>query len=134
MIIHRDVKCANILTTTEANIKISDFGAAKQLSKSVREAKFEGNRDCKSFKGSPFWLAPEVALKIGHSYPVDIWSLGCCALEMLTGRSPWSDVTIDRNEVINLIKDPKQYPNYPEHISAECYDFIFHCCIVRNPQ
>lgn len=29
MIIHRDIKCANILTTTEANIKISDFGAAK---------------------------------------------------------------------------------------------------------
>ena len=60
-IVHRDIKCANILTTTDAMIKISDFGAAKQLSKTVREAKFFGNKDCKSFKGSPFWLAPEIA-------------------------------------------------------------------------
>ena len=79
------MKCANVLTNNDAMIKISDFGAAKQLSKNVEEAKADGYTDCKSVKGSPFWVAPEVIRHEGHSYPADIWSLGCLAIEMLTG-------------------------------------------------
>ena len=46
-----------------------------------------------SLQGSIFWMAPEVVAqsKRGYSAKVDIWSLGCVALEMLAGRRPWSD-------------------------------------------
>lgn len=73
-------------------------------------------------------------MKEGHSYPVDIWCLGCCCLEMLTGRPPWTDRTTKRNKVLNIIAKTDDYPNYPSSISDECYDFIFNCCIKRDPK
>jgi len=45
----------------------------------------------KSFKGSPYWMAPEVILNSnGCSLSVDVWSLGCTILEMATTKPPWS--------------------------------------------
>lgn len=40
------------------------------------------------------YMAPEVFMKtesIGHGRAVDIWSVGCCIVEMASGRRPWSE-------------------------------------------
>ena len=42
-----------------------------------------------SIKGSPYWMAPEVVRGEGAGKPSDVWSLGCCIIEMLTGQPPW---------------------------------------------
>ncbi|CAH2049726.1 unnamed protein product [Thlaspi arvense] len=49
-----------------------------------------------SLKGSPHWMAPEAVMR-KDSNPrlacaVDIWSLGCTVIEMLTGRPPWNEL------------------------------------------
>lgn len=39
-------------------------------------------------------MAPEVFMKSessGHGRAADIWSVGCCVIEMASGRRPWSD-------------------------------------------
>ena len=46
-----------------------DFGLATKI-------EFEGERK-KTLCGTPNYIAPEVLCKKGHSYEVDIWSLGC---------------------------------------------------------
>ena len=61
-IIHRDLKCANVLVDNMGVIKLSDFGASKRIISTFDE---EGNIAddktlCKSVKGSPYWMAPEV--------------------------------------------------------------------------
>ena len=42
-------------------------------------------------KGSPYWMAPEVVMRKGHSFSADVWSFGCVLIEMITSRPPWSD-------------------------------------------
>uniref|UniRef100_A0A7N0V7P0 mitogen-activated protein kinase kinase kinase n=1 Tax=Kalanchoe fedtschenkoi TaxID=63787 RepID=A0A7N0V7P0_KALFE len=49
-VVHRDIKCANILVDTSGSVKLADFGLAKATRKN----------DVKSCKGTPYWMAPEV--------------------------------------------------------------------------
>ncbi|XP_039173367.1 mitogen-activated protein kinase kinase kinase 1-like [Eucalyptus grandis] len=76
-VIHRDIKCANILVDASGAVKLADFGWAKATEMNA----------AKSFKGTLLWMAPEVFESVNNrSYGLaaDIWSLGCTVLEMLT--------------------------------------------------
>ena len=129
-IAHRDLKCANILINNDASIRISDFGASKKL---VMKKDSSGYEQWKSLKGSPYWLAPEVAQREGHDLAVDIWSLGCCAIEMLTGIPPWSDRSKKAAKVLSFLKNPKEKITVPQNFSQEWQDFIFNWWLQRDP-
>jgi mitogen-activated protein kinase kinase kinase len=47
-----------------------------------------------SLAGTPMYMAPEVIKneKSGRLGSSDMWSLGCCLLEICTGRKPWSNL------------------------------------------
>ncbi|XWS25032.1 hypothetical protein CRYUN_Cryun27aG0036000 [Craigia yunnanensis] len=80
--VHRDIKGANIQVDPNGEIKLVDFGMAKHMTSCS---------SMRSFKGSPYWMAPEVIMNTcGYSLAVDIWSLGCTILEMATSKPPWS--------------------------------------------
>ncbi|XP_044490407.1 mitogen-activated protein kinase kinase kinase 1-like isoform X2 [Mangifera indica] len=49
-VVHRDIKCANILVDASGSVKLADFGLAKATKMN----------DVKSSKGTPFWMAPEM--------------------------------------------------------------------------
>ena len=78
-------------------------------------------------KGSPYWMAPEVIRKSGHGKPADIWSLGCCVLEMLTSKPPWSELGRDIKKIMETIRDTKDHPIYPSGLSADCIQFLDLC-------
>lgn len=106
-IIHRDLKCANVLVTHDGTVRLSDFGSSKR---------FENIDEfyTKSLKGSPYWMAPEVVRREGHTFSADIWSVGCVIIEMLTGLPPWSNYSRNAKEVLNLIATPDNLPDIPE--------------------
>ncbi|KAK4793085.1 hypothetical protein SAY86_023520 [Trapa natans] len=59
---------------------------------------------------------------------VDIWSLGCTVIEMLTGRPPWSEY----EGAAAMFKILKDTPPVPKSLSPEGKDFL-RCCFQRNP-
>ncbi|XP_009777785.1 mitogen-activated protein kinase kinase kinase 1-like [Nicotiana sylvestris] len=120
-VIHRDIKCANILVDVSGSVKLADFGLAKA-------AKLN---DIKSCKGTAFWMAPEVVNRKNNGYglPADIWSLGCTVLEMLTGQIPYSH--LEGMQALFRIGRGEP-PPLPDTLSAEAQDFINRCLRV-NP-
>mmetsp|Transcript_21031 Transcript_21031/g.18659 ORF Transcript_21031/g.18659 Transcript_21031/m.18659 type:complete len:118 (+) Transcript_21031:428-781(+) len=86
-VIHRDLKLGNLFVDDKMEIKIGDFGLATKL-------EFEGDRK-RTICGTPNYIAPEILEgKTGHSYEVDIWSLGVIIYTLLIGKPPFetSDV------------------------------------------
>lgn len=63
-------------------VKIGDFGLAAKL-------EFTGERK-RTICGTPNYIAPEVLEgKKGHSFEVDLWSLGVVLYTMLVGKPPF---------------------------------------------
>ncbi|XP_057446156.1 mitogen-activated protein kinase kinase kinase YODA-like [Lotus japonicus] len=121
--IHRDIKGANLLVDTNGRVKLADFGMAKHIT---------GQSCPLSFKGSPYWMAPEVIKNSsGCNLAVDIWSLGCTVLEMATTKPPWSQY--EGVAAMFKIGNSKELPTIPDHLSNEGKDFV-RKCLQRNPQ
>ncbi|KAH9603504.1 hypothetical protein KSS87_010020 [Heliosperma pusillum] len=121
--VHRDIKGANILVDPNGRVKLADFGMAKHIT---------GQSCPLSFKGSPYWMAPEVIKNTGgNSLAVDIWSLGCTVLEMATTKPPWSQY--EGVAAMFKIGNSKELPAIPDHLSEEGKDFV-KLCLRRNPR
>jgi polo-like kinase 1 len=81
-IIHRDLKLGNLFLTDKMELKVGDFGLATKL-------EFEGERK-RTVCGTPNYIAPEILDgKTGHSYEVDIWSLGVIVYTLIIGKPPF---------------------------------------------
>ncbi|CDW84848.1 mitogen-activated protein kinase kinase kinase 3-like [Stylonychia lemnae] len=127
-IIHRDLKCANVLVDNMGVVKLSDFGASKKIIQNFNQyGEIVDEKLSKSVIGSPYWMAPEIMQKIGHGKPADIWSLGCCVIEMLTSKPPWIEYGKDAKTIMDLIKTHGKPPKYPDNISKECKGFLDYC-------
>lgn len=80
--IHRDLKLGNLFLNDKMEIKLGDFGLATRL-------EFEGEKK-KTICGTPNYIAPEILEgKMGHSYEVDIWSLGVIIYTLIIGKPPF---------------------------------------------
>lgn len=105
-VIHRDLKLGNFFLSDKMEIKIGDFGLATKL-------EFDGERK-RTICGTPNYIAPEVLDgKQGHSYEVDVWSLGVIAYTLLVGKPPFetSDVkTTYRRIRMNAYSFPDHVP------------------------
>ncbi|CAF1132541.1 unnamed protein product [Adineta steineri] len=84
---HRDVKGANILLTDDGHVKLADFGVAASITATICKRK--------SFIGTPYWMAPEVAAverKGGYNHLCDIWAVGITAIEFAELQPPMFDL------------------------------------------
>ncbi|KAI3460612.1 hypothetical protein Pfo_017275 [Paulownia fortunei] len=118
-VVHRDIKCANILVDTSGLVKLADFGLAKAVKLN----------DAKSCKGTAFWMAPEVVRSQGYGLAADIWSLGLTVLEMLTRRFPYSDLEW-MSALFRIGKGER--PLIPDSLSSDARDFM-HKCLQVDP-
>jgi len=116
--VHRDIKCSNILVYPNGQVKLADFGVAKQMSQSLAN----------SCKGTLLYMAPEMIEPPPDSrrygLEVDIWSLGCTIIEMADGKGPWSHL---KGFSFFFKVSQGELPPIPELLSSEAKDFIRRC-------
>ena len=117
-VIHRDIKCANILIGKNGVCKLTDFGGAKILKEEVSVLT--------TMQGTPNWMAPEIIKGLGGSRFSDIWSIGCTVLEMFQGVPPYSDKK-EAFGVFNCICKKKELPEIPKDMPELMKDFVMKC-------
>eukprot|EP00069_Balaena_mysticetus_P009010 bmy_06174T0 len=78
---------ANILLTDHGDVKLADFGVAAKITATIAKRK--------SFIGTPYWMAPEVAAvekNGGYNQLCDIWAVGITAIELGELQPPMFDL------------------------------------------
>ncbi len=88
------------------DLKLGDFGLATKLD-------FDGERK-RTICGTPNYIAPEVLEgKNGHSYEVDIWSLGVIIYTLIIGKPPFETANVKTT----YEKIRKNSYKFPEHVA-----------------
>lgn len=107
--VHRDLKPENILIDQTGYIKLCDFGFCKVMKTKTW-----------TLCGTPEYLAPEVILSKGYSFPVDWWACGVLIFEMVAGHPPF--FASDPNKVYEKILDGGY--KCPDSIIGDCKSII----------
>ena len=123
-VIHRDLKLGNLFLSENMELKVGDFGLATKL-------EFDGERK-RTVCGTPNYIAPEILEgKTGHSFEVDVWSLGVIMYTLIIGKPPFE--TNNVKETYKRIKIGNY--SFPENaiISEPAKDLI-QSILVLEPQ
>ncbi|KAF3585308.1 hypothetical protein F2Q69_00025883 [Brassica cretica] len=117
-IAHCDVKGSNVLVGVNGEAKIADFGCAKRVEPELTEP----------VRGTPAFMAPEVARGERQGKESDIWALGCTVIEMVTGSPPWvgGDST-DPVSVLYRVGYMGESPELPSSLTEQAKDFLGKC-------
>ncbi|NXP92937.1 M3K3 kinase, partial [Passerina amoena] len=117
MIVHRDIKGANILRDSAGNVKLGDFGASKRI-----QTICMSGTGIKSVTGTPYWMSPEVISGEGYGRKADVWSVACTVVEMLTEKPPWAE--FEAMAAIFKIATQPTNPQLPDSVSSSCRNFL----------
>jgi tRNA A-37 threonylcarbamoyl transferase component Bud32 len=117
-VIHRDIKAENILVTNTGQVKLTDFGLAKDLNS---ELKLTADG---AMIGTPLYMAPEIGRVKEIDGRVDIYSLGVTFYYLLTGVQPFrgfSALEILSAKAHDKLKPPEEVlPDLPDEFRRVC--------------
>ncbi|XP_076620720.1 testis-specific serine/threonine-protein kinase 3 [Colletes latitarsis] len=107
-IVHRDVKCENLLMDRNFNIKLSDFGFARgQMTSKNGIAPLS-----ETFCGSYAYASPEILKGIPYLPQLsDVWSMGVVLYAMVYGRLPFDDTNY--NQLLKQVQSKVTFPKEP---------------------
>ena len=113
-IVHRDLKLENFMFADDKKqkVKIIDFGLSK----------YWDSKPFKAFKGTPYYVSPEVLRKIEITDVCDEWSLGICLYRMLTAEYPFNGQDFD--DLFNNIQNADYDRSLLSNLSPEVREII----------
>jgi eukaryotic-like serine/threonine-protein kinase len=116
-LIHRDIKPGNVMLTPEGKVKVMDFGIARATTS-------ETITQTAAVVGTAQYISPEQAQGQTIDYRSDLYSVGCCLYEMLTGTVPFTGATPVAIAYRHVREDPTPprmlNPDVPAPLEAIC--------------
>uniref|UniRef100_A0A671N2B6 Mitogen-activated protein kinase kinase kinase kinase 2-like n=1 Tax=Sinocyclocheilus anshuiensis TaxID=1608454 RepID=A0A671N2B6_9TELE len=106
------------------SLSVADFGVAAEISASVAKRK--------SFIGTPYWMAPEVAAvekKGGYNHLCDIWAVGITAIELAELQPPMFDLHPMRALML-MSKSSFQ----PPKLKDKRFHSFVKMCLIKSPR
>eukprot|EP00397_Hematodinium_sp_SG-2012_P017215 GEMP01017596.1.p1 GENE.GEMP01017596.1~~GEMP01017596.1.p1 ORF type:complete len:283 (+),score=38.34 GEMP01017596.1:103-849(+) len=128
-IVYRDLKSENILIDHQGFIRIIDFGLAKKLNTGRTY----------TFVGTPYFMAPEVILGKGYGTLADIFTLGVCMYDFMSGAFPFGQggtdgdqSELDQMAIFKAIIGNPLRPS--QYITDENSLSFLHALLEKNPR
>ena len=122
-VVHRDVKPANVLVGRGGEVKLADFGLARELSDPSAEAL--------GAVGTPAYMSPEQVLGDRLDHRADLFSFGIVLYELLTARRPFEEepsrtvmqkIRLDRYVPPRAVR--RDVPAALERVLARCLEKV----------
>ncbi|CAI8597668.1 unnamed protein product [Vicia faba] len=121
-ILHRDLKSENLLLDEDMCVKVADFGISCLESQCG---------SAKGFTGTYRWMAPEMIKEKHHTKKVDVYSFGIVLWELLTGLTPFDNMTPEQAAFA------VSYKNARPPLPSECpwaFSNLINRCWSSNPK
>lgn len=123
-LVHRDVKPSNVLLSRTGDVKLTDFGLAREL---------DEPSDGLGVVGTPAYMSPEQVLGDRVDFRSDLFSLGTVLYELLTGRRPFEEETA-RTVMQKIRLDRYTAPSALRKGVGASLERIVARCLEKHPQ
>ena len=126
-VVHRDVKPDNVMLSGDAAV-VTDFGIAKAVSVALTESAAPTLTQAGSGIGTPAYMAPEQAMgDPATDHRADIYSFGCVAYELFTGKPPFPEPTSHQVLAAHLTQAPRPVSELRAEVPRSVADLIARC-------
>ncbi len=126
-VVHRDIKPSNLIIHDGDKVKVTDFGIAKLADAEITHAG--------ALLGTPSYMSPEQAMGERLDGRSDIFSLGVCAFEMLSGLQPFpgANVTSILYKLVHV--DPIEPSDLEANgLVPQRWRDVFHKVLAKKPE
>ncbi|GMJ02295.1 L-type lectin receptor kinase S.5 [Hibiscus trionum] len=99
-VLHRDVKCSNIMLDSQFNARLGDFGLARTI-----QQREKTHHSTIEVAGTPGYMAPETLLLSRATVETDVYSYGVLLLEVVCGRKLGNESELNNynNSIVNWL-------------------------------
>ncbi len=131
-VVHRDVKPDNVMVSGGAAV-VTDFGIAKAFSAALTESGAEAITQIGSVIGTPAYMAPEQGMgDPATDHRADLYSFGCLAYELLTGKPPFTGSTTFQVVAAQMAVVPKPVTESRAEVPSAVAGLIARC-LAKDP-
>jgi serine/threonine protein kinase len=125
-IVHGDLRCRNLLVGSDGFVKVANFGLSGVA------GPIASGKSSPMMMASMRWQSPEGLKGEIASFASDVYSLGMCIVEAVTGVAPWGDKNDDRVEFIKRNWRPENFRevdmNEPPGLDSEVLAMVRRMC------
>src|SRR5918995_2610039 len=130
-IVHRDLKPENLMVTVDGRVKIADFGIAKATNQMQTGAFLTATG---TTVGTPTYMAPEQAMAQDIGPWTDLYSVGCMAFELFTGKVPFHDSDAPMAILLRHVNEPiPSVKSIDDSVDAGVSDWVERM-LVKDPK